>query len=104
MKTQSSIKPNKFKITRRELLLCENVEETKNEDGDTIFNYDMSLAKTSFQNRDELIGNLVALKYSKDDELALINKGIEDSSNAEYQAYRSFVKECKTQADSYFGV
>ena len=38
---------------------------------------------------------LIRSQYSIDDEIALTNKGIADSSNAEYVAYRAYVKECK---------
>ena len=38
---------------------------------------------------------LIRAKYSVDNEIALTNKGIADSSNVEYVAYRAYVKECK---------
>ena len=34
-------------------------------------------------------------KYSVDDEIALLNKGVADASNAEYVAYRAYVAQCK---------
>lgn len=39
--------------------------------------------------------SLIRAKYSIDDEIALTNKGIADSTNAEYVAYRAYVSQCK---------
>lgn len=99
MKTQSTIKPNKFKINSlggfKEVILCENIIETQNEEGDTLYEYDMTLAKTKSQTRDDLISDLIHLKYSYDQEIALLNKGLQDVNNVEYVAYRAYVNECK---------
>ena len=99
MKTQSTIKPNKFKINDlgrfKEVILCENIIETQNEDGDTLYEYDMSMATTQSQTRDDLIADFVHLKYTYDQEIALLNKGLQDINNIEYVAYRDYVFECK---------
>lgn len=107
MKTQSTIKPNKFKINNlggfKEVILCENIIETQNEEGDILYEYDMTLAKTKSQTRDDLISDLIHLKYSYDQEIALLNKGLQDLNNIEYIAYRNYVTLCKEQATIYMG-
>lgn len=99
MKTQSTIKPNKFKINDlgrfKEVILCENIIETQNEEGDTLYEYDMTMATTQSQTRDDLIADFVHLKYTYDQELALLYKGLKDNNNAEYRSYRDYVEECK---------
>lgn len=99
MKTQSTFKPNKFKINDlgrfKEVILCENIIETQNEEGDTLYEYDMTMATTQSQTRDDLIADLIHLKYTYDQEIALLNKGLLDNQNQEYIAYRDYVNECK---------
>ena len=97
MKTQSTIRPEQFTINdlgkKREVKLCYNIEQTSNEEGDIIFVYDMELHTVS---RDiNSISALVNLRYSHDDEMALLNKGITDSADTEYVAYRDYVLEIK---------
>ena len=99
MKNQSTIRPNKFKINDlgrfKEVILCENIIETQNEDGDTLYEYDMVMTTTKSQTRDDLIADLIHLKYTYDQEIALLNKGLQDVNNSEYIAYRNYVAECK---------
>ena len=38
---------------------------------------------------------LIRRKYSVDDEYAVLNKGITDTSDADYVAYRAYIAECK---------
>lgn len=99
MKTQSTFKPNKFKINDlgrfKEVILCEDIIETQNEEGDTLYEYDMTMATTQSQTRDDLIADLIHLKYTYDQEIALLNKGLQDVNNIEYIAYRDYVNECK---------
>ena len=97
MKTQSTVRPEQFTINdlgkKREVKLCYNIEQTSNEEGDIIFVYDMELHTVS---RDiNSISALVNLKYDYNDELALLNKGIADSADIEYVAYRNYVAEIK---------
>lgn len=107
MKTQSTVRPKHFKINdlgnKKELILCENINQITNELGDTLYEYDMSMLTTKSQSRNDLIADMVRLKYTQDDEYALINKGIADNQDAEYVAYRDYVNWCKEQADVYFG-
>lgn len=44
------------------------------------------------------VPELIREKYSKDDEYDCINKGITDSTNTEYVAYRNYVSQCKAKA------
>jgi len=97
MKTQSTVRPEQFTINdlgkKREVKLCYNIEQTSNEEGDIIFVYDMELHTVS---RDiNSISALVNLRYDYNDELALLNKGITDSADVEYVAYRNYVAEIK---------
>jgi len=97
MKTQSTVRPEQFTINdlgkKREVKLCYNIEQTSNEDGEIIFVYDMELHTVS---RDiNSISALVNLRYDYNDELALLNKGITDSADVEYVAYRNYVAEIK---------
>lgn len=48
------------------------------------------------------IAGTIHIKYTADDELALVNKGIVDKTNSEYVAYREFVDEVKQIAREYF--
>ena len=41
---------------------------------------------------------LIRQKYSVDDEYDMLNKGIADASDADYDTYRAYVVECKTKA------
>ncbi len=84
-----------------ELLLCENIIESVKE-GKIIFTYDMTLILSKYQTLDEIKGGLVRLKYNQDEEFALINKGILDSEDAKYLAYRSYVETCKNYADEWW--
>lgn len=99
MKTQSTVRPEKFKIKDlgkvKEISLCENITETQNEENDTIYEYDMVMVTTKSTTRDDIISDLVHLKYTYDQEIALLNKGLQDVNNSEYIAYRNYVAECK---------
>ena len=97
MKTQSTVRPEQFTINdlgkKREVKLCYNIEQTSNEEGDIIFVYDMELHTVSSDVNS--ISALVNLRYSPDDEIALLNKGITDSADTKYVAYRDYVLEIK---------
>ena len=68
----------------------------------TVYNSDMVHITTRINSRDEMISALIRLRYTQDAEFALINKGIQDSTNVEYVAYRAYVTTCKAQADIYY--
>ena len=97
MKTQSTVRPEQFTINdlgkKKEIKLCENIVEIVNEDGETLYEYDMELQTISKDTN--LIGALIHLKYSHDDELALLNKGLLDNRDVEYIKYRDYVQEVK---------
>ena len=59
------------------------------------FAYDMAVI-TGTPDYAKIVTAIISERYSKDDELALTNKGIEDSANADYVAYRELVNEIKT--------
>ena len=97
MKSQSTVRPEQFTINdlgkKKEIKLCENIVEIINEDGETLYEYDMELQTISKDTN--LIGALIHLKYTYDDELALLNKGLLDNQNIDYIAYRNYVLQVK---------
>lgn len=66
----------------------------------TVYESDLTHITTSITSRDEMISALIRLRYAQDAEFALINKGIQNSNDVEYQAYRSYVNSCKVLANS----
>lgn len=115
----SGTQPERFKITplgngRFDVQISENIEEEtvtrkrRGADGETteqeITQYRHSLYTAVVKANDygSFIAGIIHLKYSLDDETALINKGIADAENAEYTAYREFVGAVKIEAAKYF--
>lgn len=80
------------------------VPSTIERDGEqvTVYNSDMTHLTERINSRDDMIVALIRLRYTQDAEFAFINKGIADSTNAEYVAYRAYVEMCKTQANTYW--
>lgn len=66
----------------------------------TVYESDLTHITTSITRRDEMISALIRLRYTQDAEFALINKGIHNSNDVEYQAYRAYVNSCKVLANS----
>jgi hypothetical protein len=48
----------------------------------------------------QCVVELIRQKYSVNDEYDVLNKGIADTADADYVAYRAYVAECKTKAKS----
>ena len=97
MKTQSTVRPERFTINdlgkNREVTLCYNIEETTNKENEIMFAYDMIMH--TVDKEINLISALVNLKYSYDDEIALLSKGIFDNTDIEFIEYRNYVSEIK---------
>jgi len=97
MKTQSTVRPERFTINdlgkKREVTLCYNIEETTNEENEIMFAYDMIMH--TVDKEISLISALVNLKYLYDDEIALLSKGIFDNTDIEFIEYRNYVSEIK---------
>jgi hypothetical protein len=88
-----------------ELIGNENVTpKQKIMDGEevTVYESELTHITTSITRRDEMISALIRLRYTQDAEFALINKGIQNSEDVEYKAYRSYVALCKTQSNVYW--
>jgi len=88
-----------------ELIGNENVTpKQKVLDGEevTVYESELTHITTSITRRDEMISALIRLRYTQDDEFALINKGIQNSEDVEYKAYRSYAALCKTQSNVYW--
>jgi len=84
----------------------ENVTSaTKNIDGkiETFYTYDKTILTVRIKTRGEGVVAFIRLKYTQDEEFALVNKGISDLQNSDYLSYRSYVEKCKLQAATYFG-
>ena len=75
---------------------------TSDDEQVTVYNSDMVHITTRINSRDEMISALIRLRYTQDAEFALINKGIQNSEDVEYKAYRSYVALCKTQSNVYW--
>ena len=88
-----------------ELIGNENVTpKQKVLDGEevTVYESELTHITTSITRRDEMISALIRLRYTQDAEFALINKGIQNSEDVKYKAYRSYVALCKTQSNVYW--
>jgi len=90
-----------------EIVSNENVvsSNTTSVDGheQTIYHSDMVILREKIRNRSEAIVAFIRIKYSSNDETALINRGIADKFDLEYVSYRNYVDWCKEQASVYFG-
>jgi hypothetical protein len=111
VKYQSNIIPEVLAVRKLgkdlyEIVSNENIETVNKIDenglNQTVFASDMSIVRQEIKNRSEMIAALIRIKYTSDDEYALINKGISDKDNAEYVAYRQYVSLCKEQSLVYF--
>ena len=110
IKNQSTSSPQEMQVIHLsgnlyEFIGHENIVPTTIERDDeqvTVYNSDMVHITTRINSRDEMISALIRLRYTQDAEFALINKGIADSTNTEYVAYRAYVETCKTHANTYW--
>jgi len=102
MKAQSTIRPERFKIIdlgiKKELVLCENINEITNEENEILYAYDMTMQTVG--SHSNVIADLIHLKYTYDDELSLLNKGLLDSQNQSYITYRDYVNDVKLFIES----
>jgi len=69
---------------------------------ETFYKCDKVILRQNISNKNDAIVAFIRLKYSQDDEFSLINKGVQDSTDLEYMAYREYVAWCKEQASVYF--
>lgn len=88
-----------LKVYTNELVqLRYNIVEIEKE-GKTSYNYDY-IEVPYVYDRNLLIRKIIETKYSKDDEIALLNNNYLDPGNEEYlqyQAYRSYAKMIATE-------
>jgi len=75
---------------------------TRDDEVVTVYESDLVHITTNVNSRDDMIVALIRLRYTQDAEFALINKGIQNSEDVEYKAYRSYVALCKTQSNVYW--
>lgn len=109
VKTNSTLAPDDLSVKKiggqHEIVRAKNIVETtmETEEGiESVFEYDLIIRKQTIRSRDHAVGVFVELEYSKDDEMSMINKGINDPEDPDYLRYREYVKWCKEQADVYF--
>ncbi len=83
--------------------IMQNLNVTKGEDnGRVIYRANTVVQTMDITSRSEGIVAFIRMKYSQDDEFALINRGISDPFDNDYQSYRDYVAWCKEQAAVYF--
>jgi hypothetical protein len=93
----------RYNFNIREVPANDMQEESGNEE--TAFEYE-SVLVWGKPNYVKTVTAVINEYYSKDDEIAIINKGIEDKDNAEYVTYRRWVgntKEAVKNDMSIFG-
>lgn len=86
-----------------EIKMHENIEQVQ-KDGEIQFHSELSIVTAKCTSLDELKGAMVKLKYSQDQEYAVMNKGIISFNDDEYQEYRDFVAMCKIKANEFWAV
>jgi hypothetical protein len=76
----------------------------KIQDGEevTVYESELTHITASITHRHEMVSALIRLRYTQDAEFAVINKGIANTQDEEYLAYRSYVELCKEQSNTYY--
>ena len=73
--------------------------------GHTEYQYTEYSLYKSIMSYEELVSNLILLKYTIEDEMSLINKMISNEAVDDYNEYRAYVTQCKEAARaSYEGL
>jgi hypothetical protein len=67
-----------------------------------IYRAETVIQTVNITTRSEAIVAFIRMKYSQDDEFALINKGILSNQNQEYVEYLEYVALCKERVSVYF--
>lgn len=81
----------------------DDVENPGNEiSGHTEYEYKTYSFYCSIASYEDLIAKLVALKYTIEDEMSLINKMIANECVEEYTEYRTYVTACKNAAKAKY--
>lgn len=103
MKNETTIQPirlsyRKLSGSLYEVELNENIvqsERTHEDITETIYTSDRFANIIEVNSNDDIIVGLIRLKYSQNDEYALLNKGIANNQDIEYLTYREYVEEVK---------
>ncbi|MDR1582057.1 MAG: hypothetical protein LBS55_02170 [Prevotellaceae bacterium] len=105
MKSNSNVRPPIFQdlgdgswyynYNIKEVPAIKNNIQEEREEEKTAFEYETVHIWWS-PNYAKIVTAIISEQYSKDDEIALLNKGIENISNADYVAYREWVNSVKT--------
>lgn len=91
---------NKYEIIRNKNVTTKTLETEEGQE--EVYEYDSVIKTLDIFSRDHAVGVFVELEYSKNDEMSMLNKGLENKQNPEYIQYRSYVEWCKEQANVYF--
>jgi|SRR5690625_897016 len=95
-KAFSDIKPEALHKSMGKWWFNLNLKEEQNEEGEAQWVYDTVSIEGS-PTRDKLIAAGMCVKYSKDDEIALINNKILGEKTSEWQAYINYRMSVKQQ-------
>lgn len=63
--------------------------------------YKVTYTKYNMSSYDRIVELMVKEKYRIEEEICLTNKGITNSRDTEYVAYRNFVEQCKQTAKAF---
>jgi hypothetical protein len=102
MKSNSDNIPNRFTESNGKVQFAYNITEVEltglDEEPRTAYNYDYVEVEKGYT-RSTLIDALIESRYSKADEIAIINNFNIDKDVAEYTDYQAFRAECKAIVD-----
>lgn len=101
MKARSAINPQEIENLGNRFRLNFNVQEKVDDDNNTFFEYQS--IEISELKKGVIVSNLIRLKYSLDDEIALINNYNLNNSQyqAEYEEYQNYRNNCKSIASNF---
>ena len=105
--TVSSCRPHDFEfensgtlcnIATNDDIVSQEVIDEESGEVYTQFKYKRYASSVELHNYDETVAALVHLKYSLDDEIALLKKGMINEMDEEYSVYIEYVDSCKEYA------
>lgn len=111
VKSESNERPLEFELNilenSIELTFNENIVEVERYDHmtettTTVFEYDTYQLTSKAKTYGDLTKDIIHLKYSYDDEMSSINKGIANATDETYLKYREWVNFAKQEAQSVY--
>ena len=86
---------NGFDIAANDDITYHEVIDEETGDLIEVYKYSRYAAYANINNYGEAVAALVHLKYSLDDEVALLKKGMQNPEDEEYVVYLEYVERCK---------